>query len=437
MQDGVGRSLLGAAVLDRGLRRHVPPDSGITQAGQYSLHWAGQILIDTAGDYAFQLDTDDGHRLRIDDQLDARRHGQGAPQRDHRRAFTSSPGWHDLVVEQTQYGGLRPRRPPGLQRPRARRQADPARPRPAAGAAHRPGRQAPRTTRTAPSRRWAARPTTFDPARSRRARSWSGSTPYYGVNDPHLTDLEVALMSPDGSTRGPATGRGRRPRGGSTYEARATHDLDGKDAGGTWHLEVTDTRRATAAAARSAASITVHYTGGQPPIDRSPATTRRSTTSAAPAASTRSRGAASTPTGTSVAVRVRACPSADAGACASIAVVRPGRVGRRPVAGHRAVPPVPGRAVLGWRPGRRVQLDLDLVPPARPSRAAAAAPRATARRPPSWSRSPAGSGRRAWPAPSGRRPGRATRRGRPAAPPGSPCHAGERPGTGCRGRPRG
>jgi PA14 domain/Proprotein convertase P-domain len=312
MQDAVGRSLLGAAVLDQDFGATIPPDSGITQAGSYSLHWAGQVLVDTTGNYAFQLDTDDGHRLRVDDQLvldDLVK----APRTETTGPVHLEPGWHDLVIEQTQYGSTAHAKLSVASGPEFAGgpiPLDHTRP------------LVPRTDRVAGTsddsdRTFAALGSgTYDLTPQIPAGAVVvGVDADYGVNHPHMTDLEVSVMSPDGSTavlRQP----GDTDHGGSTYESRATHDLDGKDAAGTWHLTVTDTA-GTSGGNTLAASITVHYTGGKPPIPPIASYDSAVHDLGAPSIVDQVTWSASTPTGTSVAVRVRACPSADAGACAS------------------------------------------------------------------------------------------------------------------------
>jgi len=71
----------------------------------YSVRWSGQILIDVEGDYAFRIDSYQGHRAWIDgvsvaDVFDGSAHVTvTTPTR-------LAPGWHDLVIDVTKQSGM-------------------------------------------------------------------------------------------------------------------------------------------------------------------------------------------------------------------------------------------------------------------------------------------------------------------------------------------
>jgi hypothetical protein len=64
----------------------------------YTLRWSGQMLIETEGDYVFQIDSRDGHRMWIDGQLVADVLVNGT-QSTTTPAMRLLPGWHDVVVD--------------------------------------------------------------------------------------------------------------------------------------------------------------------------------------------------------------------------------------------------------------------------------------------------------------------------------------------------
>lgn len=66
--------------------------------GSWSLRYGGQVRVDVAGTYAFQLDTVDGHRLWIDGELLLDELGWDASATTT-AGVTLDAGWHDVVVE--------------------------------------------------------------------------------------------------------------------------------------------------------------------------------------------------------------------------------------------------------------------------------------------------------------------------------------------------
>jgi hypothetical protein len=64
----------------------------------YSLRFAGQVLIDTGGSYAFRIDSDQGHRMWLDGALVVDKLGTAAEISMTEPALLE-PGWHDLVVD--------------------------------------------------------------------------------------------------------------------------------------------------------------------------------------------------------------------------------------------------------------------------------------------------------------------------------------------------
>lgn len=83
-----------------------PGDLGMTAADTFSVRWTGQFRIDVAGTYTFRYVTDDGQRLWIDGikVLDTWSPGD-VTANNVTGGITLAPGWHDLVVEQTEQGG--------------------------------------------------------------------------------------------------------------------------------------------------------------------------------------------------------------------------------------------------------------------------------------------------------------------------------------------
>jgi hypothetical protein len=257
----VGRALLAGDALDLDFANKIPDDSGITAADTWSLHWAGQVRIDRAGDYKLMLDTDDGQRLRVDGALVLDK-----PSTESEIATTPAlaldPGWHDLVIEETQnvqsaHARLRVASGPDLTGgPFPRAHLRPV---------------IPRTDRVTGA---ADDTDLYFSANGRVSYTFKPDLPAgatvvgidvgYTINHPHLRDLAVTVRAPDGSTTDirPA---GDVDRMGVTNERRTTHALDGKPAAGAWNIDVKDTAGKDGGNTRDAA-ISIHYRGGRAPI---------------------------------------------------------------------------------------------------------------------------------------------------------------------------
>jgi len=76
-----------------------PPDVGDVGSGAWTTRWGGQVLVTTAGSYAFTLDTEGGHRMWIDGQQVASSSGAAAPEVTNTPPITLDLGWHDLVLD--------------------------------------------------------------------------------------------------------------------------------------------------------------------------------------------------------------------------------------------------------------------------------------------------------------------------------------------------
>ncbi|MCE9576337.1 MAG: proprotein convertase P-domain-containing protein [Deltaproteobacteria bacterium] len=307
----VGRALLADDALDLDFGNLIPLDSGITAADTWSLHWAGQVRIDRAGDYRLLLDTDDGHRLRVDgtlvlDKPTTESEVETTP------ALSLTAGWHDLVIEENQDN-----------------QSAHARLRVAVGPdltggpfplAHlRP--VVPRTDRVTGS----ADDTdlyfgaggnvsyTFTPVIPAGA-TVVGIDVGYTINHPHLRDLAVTVRAPDG-TAAEIRPAGDVDRMGTTNERRTTHVLDGKPAPGAWKIEVKDTANKDGGNTRDAA-ISIHYRGGRPPIPALAFYESAVHDLGAPSSIEQVVTTAAAETGSAAIVRVRTCDAPEA--CAGL-----------------------------------------------------------------------------------------------------------------------
>jgi hypothetical protein len=118
-----------------------------------------------------------------------------------------------------------------------------------------------------------------------------------------MRDLEISVIAPDGS-RAIVRPQNDADHGGTTIERRTTHLLDGKQASGVWKIEIVDKAGQNGGGAKNGC-LTIHYTGGRPPI----------ATTAAYTSAVRDLGmtsridevdfGATVPSGTNVAVRLR------------------------------------------------------------------------------------------------------------------------------------
>ncbi|RLC40957.1 MAG: hypothetical protein DRH44_07950, partial [Candidatus Coatesbacteria bacterium] len=81
----------------------VKPDTNI-QADTYSVRWTGEVKIDTEGDYTFYINSDDGAKLWIDDQLLINTWWDHGPY-ETSATINLTSGWHDIRVEYYEDGG--------------------------------------------------------------------------------------------------------------------------------------------------------------------------------------------------------------------------------------------------------------------------------------------------------------------------------------------
>jgi PA14 domain len=90
-------STLDTAVLDRA----IGPDAFGIPVGAlgWSFRWSGQILIETDGDYAFDITSFQGHRMWIDGVLVADTFTTLDAASSTTDAIRLAPGWHDFVAE--------------------------------------------------------------------------------------------------------------------------------------------------------------------------------------------------------------------------------------------------------------------------------------------------------------------------------------------------
>ena len=79
------------------------PDTDI-QADTYSVRWTGEIKIDTDGNYTFYINSDDGAKLWIDDQLLINTWWNHGPY-ETSAVINLTGGWHDIKIEYFENGG--------------------------------------------------------------------------------------------------------------------------------------------------------------------------------------------------------------------------------------------------------------------------------------------------------------------------------------------
>lgn len=99
--DYVGTSLSTAALDQRqdwGTTGY-PPDLTNLGNAEWSARYQGQILITVAGDYAFRLDTEGGHRMWLDGVQVADVDDADASELTVTPAMTLDVGWHDLAID--------------------------------------------------------------------------------------------------------------------------------------------------------------------------------------------------------------------------------------------------------------------------------------------------------------------------------------------------
>ncbi|HTJ42351.1 MAG TPA: PA14 domain-containing protein [Kofleriaceae bacterium] len=301
------RSLFAGAMLDQDFGNTTPADTGITANTSYSFHWAAQARIDVGGDYAFTLDTDDGSRLRIDGELLIDQF-TNTTQKNTTKTIHLDPGWHDVVIDYTQYAASAHARLKVASGPDLAGGPFPIdRVRPVIPRVDRVGGASDDNDLTFIAGGTASY--TLTPPIPAGAIV-DGVDVGYTISVSHARDLQISVIAPDG-TRAIVRPQGDVDRTGATGERRTTHGLDGKPGNGQWWVEFVDKSGVDAGGTRDAA-ITVHYTGGHAPI----------ATAAAYESSIRDLGmvsriddvqfSADAPMGTAVAVRLRTAATVDA-----------------------------------------------------------------------------------------------------------------------------
>lgn len=227
----------------------------------WSMRFAGQVLIDVEGDYAFTIASHEGHRAWIDGTQIASKF-TSTPATTDTAPVRLTPGWHDLIVDVTKSGNDVP---VSLSMKVA---SGPAWQNQAIPADHiRPvlGRVA----------RWSAASSGTDlpiPDNSTATRSLyvelpAGATPLsidatHEINHPVQSQVSVVLDPPAGPnvtllSAGAATGSG----------TRASHAvLSSSFAGTTWNFIVGDNVADATTGALTYAGVTIIYTGGGEPF---------------------------------------------------------------------------------------------------------------------------------------------------------------------------
>lgn len=76
-----------------------PPDVGDLGNGRWTVRWQGQVLVTVAGAYAFELDTEGGHRMWIDGGQVADVDDAGPPEVTVTPQVQLDVGWHDIVID--------------------------------------------------------------------------------------------------------------------------------------------------------------------------------------------------------------------------------------------------------------------------------------------------------------------------------------------------
>src|SRR6185437_13406706 len=300
------RGLLAAPLLDQASSTTVPPDYGITTPNGYSFHWACQIRIDVAGDYGFLVDTDDGHRLRIDGQIVTDKLSQ-TPIKETLPAIHLDPGWHDVVIDYTQYIASAHARFSIASGPDLVGMTIPLdRVRPVVPRTDRVAARYDATDLAWPASGSAAY--AFEPAIPTGA-TVAGIDAEYTLDAPHAANVEVDSIAPDG-TVAILRPQGTTDRTTAVIEYKNSHGLDGKNAAGTWHLQFVDRGGVAGGNARDGA-ITVHYTGGHAPIAQASAFESAPRDLGGSSRIDEVTYSASAPPGTSVVVRLRTGTNAD------------------------------------------------------------------------------------------------------------------------------
>lgn len=92
------------------LDRSLPTDAFGVTIGMFgwAFRWSGQILIETAGDYTFDITSFHGHRMWIDGTEVANQFAAGGTVTSTTAPVTLEAGWHDFVADVTKEGDPTP-----------------------------------------------------------------------------------------------------------------------------------------------------------------------------------------------------------------------------------------------------------------------------------------------------------------------------------------
>lgn len=83
-----------------------PPGQPHLGGGGWTQRFAGQVLVTVPGAYAFELDSEGGHRMWIDGERVADSGGAGIPGSSRTDPIELAAGWHDVVVDWMKSSGF-------------------------------------------------------------------------------------------------------------------------------------------------------------------------------------------------------------------------------------------------------------------------------------------------------------------------------------------
>jgi len=241
-----------------------PTDLALTDSESFSTRWTGQLRIDVAGSYTFRYSTDDCQRLWIDGvkRLDTFPTCSGTAL-NVTGAIDLAAGWHDLVIEQSDFGGnaralLTVDSGPEL----AGRALPVDRLRPAEGRADRVAPGVNHTDVTIPTKGTA---TSSVAVTAPAGALVTGVDVSLTATHTYRTDLRAYLRAPDGTEVLLRDYSLETNLNGQWSDAFTTTGVNGIAAAGTWTVVVYDVQDQDGGTILDAA-ITPHYAGGAPPI---------------------------------------------------------------------------------------------------------------------------------------------------------------------------
>lgn len=239
-----------------------PGDLGMTAADDFSVRWSGQFRVDVGGTYQFRYVTDDGQRLWVNNQklLDA---WDDVTHDQTSTGVTLAPGWHDLVVEQTERAGGATASVSIASGPELTGQTLPLdRLRPVEGRAERYESGFDRTDRAIPVTGQAPDSSTVLVAPANA--TVTGVDVSYSFTHTYWGDLEIRLIAPNGATALIRPRTGGATSGTETQRLFRT-DLNGAPVNGTWILRVNDLASGDSGTLLDF-QVTAHHAAGEPPI---------------------------------------------------------------------------------------------------------------------------------------------------------------------------